>query len=46
MDVAKVGYGRTRIQVRTIVGLCLHDKGRVESPIVASHGWFRRFMDR
>ena len=37
VDVAKVGYGRTRKQVRTIAGSCAHNKGRLESPVVASH---------
>ena len=46
VDVAKVGYGRTRKQVCTIAGSCAHDKGRLESPVVASHGWFVRFMQR
>ena len=31
--------------MHTIAGSCLHDKGRVESPMVASHGWFRSFME-
>jgi len=30
VDVAKVGYGRTRKQVRTIAESCAHDKGRLE----------------
>ena len=46
MDVAKVGYGRTRKQVRAIAGSCVHNKGRLESPAVASHGWFVQFMQR
>jgi len=44
VDVAKVGYRRTRKQVRTIAGSCAHDEGRLKSPVVASHGWFVRFM--
>ena len=30
----------------TIAGSCAFDKGRLESPVVASHEWFRRFMER
>jgi len=32
--------------VYTIAGSCAFDKGRLESPVVASHEWFRRFMER
>ena len=45
VDVAKAGYGKTRKEVRHIVGMAAHDKGRIINSQV-SHGWFKRFLER
>ena len=45
IEVAQVGYGKTRKEVRSIAGRVAVDKGRKDKPIV-SHGWFQRFLQR
>ena len=45
IEVAQVGYGKTRKEVRNIAGRVAVDKKRKKIPSV-SHGWFQRFMQR
>ena len=33
------------MQVRNVAGMAVHDKGRLESPMV-SYGWFWRLLER
>ena len=46
IDSAKVGYGKSRQQVKSIAARGAHDKGVLKSDKVMSNGWYYRFMSR
>ena len=45
VKVAQARYGKTRKEVRFIVGSIAVDKGKRDASSV-SHGWFKRFLQR
>ena len=45
MEVAKVGYGKTRKEVKLIVEAVAREKGVLRDEKI-SNGWFRRFLER
>ena len=46
IDSSKVGYGKSRQQVKSIAACGAHDKSRLQLDKVLSDGWYYRFMSR
>ena len=46
IDSAKVGYGKSRDQVKSIAACGARDKGLLKPDKVMSNGWYYRFMSR
>ena len=46
IDSAKVGYGKSRDQVKSIAACGARDKGLLKSDKVMSNGWYYHFMSR
>ena len=46
IDSAKVGYGKSRNQVKSIAARGARDKGLLKPDKVMSNGWYYRFMSR
>ena len=46
IDFAKVGYGKSRHQVKSLVACGACDKGRLNPDTVLSNGWYYCFMSR
>ena len=46
IDSAKVGYGKSRDQVKSIAACGARDKGLLKPDKVMYNGWYHRFMSR
>ena len=45
-EAALVGYGKTRRQVKCLVGRVAEEKGTLKENSKVSYGWWRRFLSR